>query len=200
LFKRFHCQEFYYPYIGFTNETCPTLFDSLNASNYRQTYYDEPENDMLCSKSCRDECEYLNYDTVVSNSLFPSSKYSQVIIANENISKNFDDTKNDDNIDDSMTSSSSSSMPNYDTIKSGVLAASVYYSAEMYNRIREKPSTEFEVFVSNLGGNLGLFLGISLLSFIELIEVFYEWLCSITVKKSKIVPNSNSSMRKLFLK
>lgn len=196
MFKRFHCQELYYPNIGFTNETCPTLFDSLNASDYRQKYYDEPENDMLCSKSCRDECEYFNYDTVVSNSLFPSSKYSQVIIANENISKMFDD--NDNNID--STSSSSSSIPDYDTIKSGVLAASVYYSSEMYNRIREKPSTEFEVFVSNLGGNLGLFLGISLLSFIELIEVFYEWLCSITVKKSKIVPNSNSSMRKLFLR
>ena len=194
MIKRFNCQELYYPNIGFTNETCPTLFDSLNASDYRQKYYDEPENDMLCSKSCRDECEYLNYDTVVSNSLFPSSKYSQVIIANENISKNFDDNNNDNNID------SSSSMPDYDTIKSGVVAASVYYSAEMYNRIREKPSTEFEVFVSNLGGNLGLFLGISLLSFIELIEVFYEWLCSITVKKSKIVPNSNSSMRKIFLK
>jgi hypothetical protein len=193
LFKRFHCQELYFPNIGFTNETCPTLFDSLNASDYRQKYYDEPENDILCSKSCRDECEYLNYDTVVSNSLFPSSKYSQVIITNENISKMFDDNNN--NID-----STSSSMPDYDIIKSGVLAASVYYSSEMYNRIREKPSTEFEVFVSNLGGNLGLFLGISLLSFIELIEVFYEWLCSITVKKSKIVPNSNSSMRKIFLR
>ena len=193
MFKRFHCQELYFPNIGFTNETCPTLFDSLNASDYRQKYYDEPENDILCSKSCRDECEYLNYDTVVSNSLFPSSKYSQVIITNENISKMFDDNNN--NID-----STSSSMPDYDTIKSGVLAASVYYSSEMYNRIREKPSTEFEVFVSNLGGNLGLFLGISLLSFIELIEVFYEWLCSITVKKSKIVPNSNSSMRKIFLR
>ena len=193
MFKRFHCQELYFPNIGFTNETCPTLFDSLNASDYRQKYYDEPENDILCSKSCRDECEYLNYDTVVSNSLFPSSKYSQVIITNENISKMFDDNNN--NID-----STSSSMPDYDTIKSGVLAASVYYSSEMYNRIREKPSTEFEVFVSNLGGNLGLFLGISLLSFIELIEVFYEWLCSITVKKSKFVPNSNSSMRKIFLR
>jgi len=50
----------------------------------------------------------------------------------------------------------------------------VYYKDLKYTLISENAKTEPFNFVSNIGGILGLFLGISFLSFIEILEVIYE--------------------------
>jgi hypothetical protein len=85
LVKKFGCQEFYYP-ISLTNVTCPTLLDSFNASDYRKAYFDDSKNDEECTTSCREQCEYMKYETLVSNSLFPTETYSEILFKNGNIS------------------------------------------------------------------------------------------------------------------
>jgi hypothetical protein len=46
--------------------------------------------------------------------------------------------------------------------------------------------------ISNIGGNLGLFIGISFLSFAELIELFVEIICIILGKNGdKIVETTH---------
>jgi hypothetical protein len=45
-----------------------------------------------------------------------------------------------------------------------------------FTEITEKPSFPFVDLISNVGGTFGLFLGIILLSFLEVVEIIYEML------------------------
>jgi hypothetical protein len=47
----------------------------------------------------------------------------------------------------------------------------VYFSAMKYTEIRQTPKTNVIDLISNLGGALGIFLGISVFSLIEVVEV-----------------------------
>ena len=53
---------------------------------------------------------------------------------------------------------------------------SVYYDDLKYTFLSENPKVEFVGLVSNIGGSLGLFLGISFFSFVELFEVLAEFI------------------------
>ena len=50
----------------------------------------------------------------------------------------------------------------------------IYYNKLSYKFISQNPKTEMFNFISNIGGLLGVFLGISFLSFIEIFEIIYE--------------------------
>jgi hypothetical protein len=56
----------------------------------------------------------------------------------------------------------------------GSLSVNVFYSTGTFTKINEKPAVTFATLLPDLGGRLGLFLGISILSFVEVFEVFYE--------------------------
>ena len=46
----------------------------------------------------------------------------------------------------------------------------VYYETFSYMRVEEEPKMSFEDLIGSLGGHLHLFLGMSLLSFAEILE------------------------------
>ena len=50
----------------------------------------------------------------------------------------------------------------------------IYYNELKYTLISEEPKTEIFNFISNIGGILGLFLGVSFLSIIEIFEIIFE--------------------------
>jgi len=60
---------------------------------------------------------------------------------------------------------------------------SVYYESLQYTVIDQIEKMNIFDLISNIGGNLGLFIGISFLSFAELIELFVEIICIILGKK-----------------
>ena len=47
----------------------------------------------------------------------------------------------------------------------------VYFDQIKYTRVNEAPAVTFVDLIANIGGELGLFIGISLLSLVELIEL-----------------------------
>ena len=49
----------------------------------------------------------------------------------------------------------------------------VFYKNLNYVLITEKPNMELADLISNIGGILGVFLGVSFLSFIEIIEILF---------------------------
>ena len=53
-------------------------------------------------------------------------------------------------------------------------AINIFYNDLEYTRISQLPKMDFFDLISNIGGNLGLFIGISFLSFAEIIELFIE--------------------------
>jgi len=58
--------------------------------------------------------------------------------------------------------------------KQNLVYISVYYSSLEYTKIEQIPKTELFDLISNIGGTLGLFIGVSFLSFIEFFELSYE--------------------------
>jgi hypothetical protein len=52
----------------------------------------------------------------------------------------------------------------------------VYFSDLKYTLITQQPKYEIFDLISNVGGILGLFLGISFISFLEIFEVFAEFI------------------------
>jgi hypothetical protein len=50
----------------------------------------------------------------------------------------------------------------------------IYYDDLKYTWINQQPKIELFGLISNIGGSLSLFVGISFISFLELFEVFTE--------------------------
>ena len=59
-------------------------------------------------------------------------------------------------------------------LKESILFLNIYYDDLSYTKIDQNPKMLTVDLVSNMGGLLGLFIGISFLSFGELFEVFFE--------------------------
>lgn len=59
-------------------------------------------------------------------------------------------------------------------LKSHLIALDIYYSDMKYTLIEEIEKTKFLDLVSGVGGTLGLFIGMSFLSFFEIFDVIIE--------------------------
>ena len=62
----------------------------------------------------------------------------------------------------------------YENVSKSLASIYVYYDDLEYVLITQKPKMQTFDLVSNIGGLFGLFLGMSLLSFIELFEILIE--------------------------
>ena len=83
-------------------------------------------------------------------------------------------------------------------IYNGINRISFYacYKSLKYTEINQKPEILFIDFISNVGGIMGIFLGISFLSFIEIIELTFEAFVILLDYKKKIqrVEHENQSV------
>ncbi|XP_078610802.1 epithelial sodium channel subunit gamma-like [Branchiostoma floridae x Branchiostoma japonicum] len=71
---------------------------------------------------------------------------------------------------------------NTDSFKRNLLKLNIYYEALNYEQISESPGYEEESLLGDLGGQLGLWVGMSLLSAMEVVEIFAD-LFAIIFKK-----------------
>jgi hypothetical protein len=62
----------------------------------------------------------------------------------------------------------------YEQVNKHLIQLHVYYNDLRYIQISQEPKTETFTFISNIGGILGLFIGISFLSLIEIFELFFQ--------------------------
>ena len=70
----------------------------------------------------------------------------------------------------------------YETLKENILTIYINYDALKSTVIEEAKQMEFVDFIAGIGGTLGLFLGVSVLSLFEVVEVLLEILLSIKSK------------------
>jgi hypothetical protein len=106
-----------------------------------------------CNQYCPMECFTINYLI---------NAYSYQLPVNGNVSKI------------SKSNFYTNEFNTYEEIKRSFFGIRVYYNDLKYTLISEEPKTKTFNFVSNIGGILGAFLGISFLSFIEIFQIFYE--------------------------
>ena len=71
-----------------------------------------------------------------------------------------------------------------ETVKNSLVRLNIYYNTLSYTIITENESITLVSLLSNIGGSIGLFLGSSLLSIVELVEIFIKFLIFLNKFKS----------------
>lgn len=111
-----------------------------------------------CTNECPMECKSESYDLKMQYSNFPSRAYSKFIISQNN----------------SIEFSDMDKQNLFQVYREQYLQVKIYFDDFKYMSISEqKKTTEIEL-GANIGGTLGLFIGVSILSFVELIELMIE--------------------------
>jgi hypothetical protein len=116
-------------------------------------------------KDCPFECNLIEYDFSISTSSASSSDYL----------KSFAEY----NYGNKYSSENSSS----------AYAVNIFFSELTHARIVEVPNYTPISLISNIGGTLGLFLGMSLLSFIEIVDLIIQMILKSTRSNSNQIEN-----------
>lgn len=74
----------------------------------------------------------------------------------------------------------------FDSLKRNIIKFSVFYGDLGYERYEELANMRLIDLVSNIGGTVGLFLGMSFLSFLELFDIILQILVYIFKKHASI--------------
>ena len=112
-----------------------------------------------CINECPIECESSYFSVHPNFAKYPSYLYGEHLLSRDEIKAKFP-----------------YSNPTLAQLSDSVLSLNIYHESAIYQKITETPQTTSNTLISNLGGNLGLFLGVSLLSFVEIIEIFIQLL------------------------
>lgn len=107
------------------------------------------------------ECDFFDYTTQVSQAAFPTEWFYNLsriyAVRYPDVAKRI------------------SKISSYKDAKKYYLAFNIYYKDLTYQLIQETPYwTTFALF-SNIGGNLGLFVGMSFLTFVEVVDLFVKF-------------------------
>ena len=153
----------------------PKLDGRIPCINLTQNYcvlqnYKEYINNIsaICGPSCPLECNSGEYQIATSSSQYPTRQYAENFLINNPI----------------IASKFPNGTLNYEIIKQSVLSLNVYYDTLSYTEYIESPKLEIVDLVSNIGGIIGVFVGASLLSIFEIVEVAIEILAVLFKKTS----------------
>jgi hypothetical protein len=145
--------------INFCNCSCAIL-PSNNTSNLCYTlpqlncmmkYISSFENKgNLCSENCPAECDSVKYIVSTSRATYPSVYYQDLLQSHPKIKQ---------------------SGIAKDNINKAMIRLNVFYESLEFYAVVEEPALSSETFYSYIGGTLGLYLGISILSMIEILEL-----------------------------
>lgn len=112
----------------------------------------------ICGKDCPLECDEITYNLFKSQAVYPSKAYSKSLMKNPWIG-------------DKYANKSDLSL---ESLRDNMMQISVYYSNLGYESYEEVANMSVLDLISNFGGTLGLFLGMSFLSLVEIIDVLLQ--------------------------
>jgi hypothetical protein len=174
------CQDPYYDYVFYPDmKICFLyLYNITNITVINQelkSYYDtfsayfDTENTILQGCDCPFECEVSDYNyAFVSSSDFPTLSYYMQNFQNNSLI---------------LSKFGNETQMSYENVRKSVAMVSIYYNHLRDTQIVDSIKTQVFDLVSSIGGLLGLFLGFSFLSLIELVEIGFQSIL-IWVKKS----------------
>jgi hypothetical protein len=131
----------------------PEEFECIESTGFTSKLSTKEKND-LCPK----ECSSFSLDVIFSPINPLNKEFIRRLRNHENVISKY---KNISNITDEQ-------------IAKSFVSLDVYYNSLTYTQIVEVPVYTTLNLISSIGGTLGLFLGMSVLSFIEIIEVIYS--------------------------
>lgn len=151
------------PCMNYTQVVC-------NSVQYSLFYSQDPA--QVCGDQCPLECDSVAYHVSTAYSDYPTTAYAEYLKNNPIFRARFPNN----------------TQISYESIKKNVLSLGVFYGTISYQKYSELKKTSLIDLVSNIGGTMGLFIGISFLSFVELVDVFLLILfavCKNLINKNK---------------
>ena len=129
-------------------------------------YYNKVKNEIsnLCNSDCPLECDGIKYEKTISLTRILMDEFIRY----------YSDSLNQFSFIKNLTADDLNDLVMFN----------VYYDELEYTNISQLPKMDFFDLVSNIGGNLGLFIGISFLSLAEIIELFLETIYIFCEKKT----------------
>ena len=147
----------YYPKFPMVVESEPCSDVNCVKEQYllvNETYEEE------CSRDCPLECDTVTYNTQISSLDYPSKEaYKLLLDAIDGINY----YKYNYNID----------FDNYDVYKESFLLLNIYFPSTQYTKITQSPKTVPVDLFANIGGSIGIFLGLSIFHIVEIFEIIY---------------------------
>ena len=124
-----------------------------------------PSNSTVCLENCQAPCDRLIFKTSARASTWPSTRYVKKLAIQY---------EGDMNGDDSSTVSSLK-----DTLRSEVSAVSIYLNSMDILHVETGVAFGVSSLFGSIGGTLGLFIGFSIITVVELIDfiMVFFWLC-----------------------
>jgi acid-sensing ion channel 2 len=147
-------------------------------------FFSKSDLNSLCENACPSQCQSIEYKLGLSTSSFPTLSYAKNIQTSYLNYYKFPSDINDTEL--------------IEFCNKGFLKVIVSYENLYYTLVDEVPAMTLNDLFGNLGGQLGLFIGISFLSLVELIELIVT--LSITVyyqRKGKIIKIPENSVAPL---
>lgn len=139
--------------VGFDDYSSCNIYNMHCAIEAFIEFYNNQSN--KCFDYCPQECDSIIFETLSSQASYPSPYYGNLLLRKE--SKN-NSTRN-------LTSISG--------IRSYCLMVNLFYPDISYTKIEQTRAQTAEQLLSNIGGFLGLFVGASVLSIAEIIDILY---------------------------
>ena len=153
--------EYLYDFYDY-NKSIIACFEKVFQEFFNKNVYE------VCHPHCPLECNTISYGITTSFAKYPNQIHYENLLNNTLVTSKYPDGY-------SIT---------YDDMQKSVIAFNVYYDDLKYSVITEVPKTSPTDLISNMGGLLGLFIGLSFLSFGELVEMFLEVLFIIFEKET----------------
>jgi len=114
-----------------------------------------------CLAECPLECEYTKYDWSMSTLDYPNHAFFNSVRRNSEFYSNY----------------------TFEEYKNSHAMLNIFFDNVEYTEIVESPKTSFTDLIANLGGALGIFLGFSIFSLVELLEIVVRVVCLSLRKK-----------------
>ncbi|CAG0893796.1 unnamed protein product [Darwinula stevensoni] len=125
-------------------------YDSTDNQCINDVYDELKHGNISCP--CNAECQQTEYQTTISSSEWPTASYMSSAMGSMELGTQLQTHGND-------------------TMKMEVVKLIIYFSSIAQETITESPSVTDTSLLSNLGGALSLYLGISLVMLLEVIEI-----------------------------
>lgn len=146
------CTEATFPKISNFNK-CLSINQSICLVKAFESLIDSNV-ELECKMKCPIECNTVSYKIEKSQASFPTKTYGDLLKDDHKFKSKF-----------------SNNNLTYDLLRRSVLSFRIYFEKLSLDVTTETPSMTIVNLFSNIGGTLGLFLGMSLLSIVELIEL-----------------------------
>ena len=155
IIQKYNCSYLSYPSL-FNASQCSwdlsTIIWLVNEDIFNSTFINK-----YCISSCPLECDQTLYTNSISSNLLNGYNYIGLIQSTPNLSKDFINRTIDAN-----------------NARESIVKINVYYDSLSYSLTKESPQIDAVSLMGSIGGNLGLFLGVSMFSLCEILEVIVE--------------------------